>query len=84
MIEIAQNPKVAGAVGALTTASGAGQWFNWIPSDIGKFGVLVGAILSVVLIIVHLHKHYMLWQERKNKAQIDKAALERINRDLRG
>jgi hypothetical protein len=65
--EVIQNPKAAAGVAGLTAGSGAGDWFGWIPHDIGKFGVLIGAVLSTVLIVVHVHQHYMAWKEHQKK-----------------
>jgi hypothetical protein len=52
--QVANNPKVAGAVATITSGTGAGTVFDWIPTDIGKLATLIGIILSVILIKVHL------------------------------
>jgi hypothetical protein len=53
-IQLAQNPKIASGVSALTTGTGVGTFLDWIPNDIGKLATLVGILLSVILIRVHL------------------------------
>lgn len=48
------SPKVAGVVSTVTTGTGLGTIFDWIPDDMGKLATLVGAILSLVLIRNHI------------------------------
>lgn len=54
--ELVHNPKVAGSVAAVTAGLGAAieTTISWIPDDIGKLGILLSVILSVILIKVHL------------------------------
>lgn len=54
IVEFAHNvsdPKVAVSVATSATASGVGLWAGWIPDDIGKIAALLGAILSLVVIV---------------------------------
>lgn len=52
--QLAQSPKIAASVSAVTTGTGAGTILEYIPDDIGKLATLIGIILSVILIRVHL------------------------------
>ena len=63
---VMENPKLAATVGAATTATGASEWFGWIPGDIGKFAALLGAVLTTVLIVVHIRKEIRASVNRKN------------------
>lgn len=54
--QIAQSPKVAAGVSAVTTGTGAGTILDWIPDDIGKLATLVGVILTAILICIHFVK----------------------------
>jgi len=67
LIELAQNPKIASAVGTATMGTGMGTIFDVIPNDIGKLATLVGIVLSLVLIYTHL---------RKGRAEYKKIELE--------
>ena len=53
ILAAAASPKIATAVAAVTTGTGA-SWLWWVPDDVGKLATLVGVVLSVVLIRVHL------------------------------
>lgn len=48
--------KVGAGVSAATIGTGGAKWMQMIPDDIGKIGVLLGSILTIVLIVVHLRK----------------------------
>lgn len=76
VISVAQSPKTAGVVAGQTVASGASQWFNWIPDDIGKAAALVGVILTVVLIRNHIAR------SRLEQARLD-LERERLEWDRR-
>ena len=78
VVEIAQNIKVAGAVAAGTTASGVGSAFEMIPDDIGKLAALVGAILSVVLIYVHVRKWWLERRKGRLEVQILREKLKQV------
>lgn len=52
--QVISSPKTAAVVSAATTGTGAADWFELIPNDIGKAATLVGILLSVILIRVHL------------------------------
>ena len=70
---VAQDPKVASGVSAITTGAGLGTILDWIPNDIGKLATLVGIVLSLVLIWVHGRKGRL---EHK-KIQLEIALLEK-------
>lgn len=59
--------KAAIAVAAGGMATGLGEWLDLIPDNIGKLGVVVSIILSVVLIYAHL---------RKLRIELEKSDLE--------
>lgn len=61
---IADN-RTSGSVAAATVVSGAGQWMNWVPDDIGKLATLLGVILTIVMIAVQVNK--VIWDNKKNK-----------------
>ncbi len=63
--EIANNPKVASGVSAMTTGTGLGTILEWIPDDIGKLATLVGIILSCVLIYTHWRKGRIEYSKTK-------------------
>ena len=68
LTELANNPKVASGVSAITTTSGISTYLDWIPNDIGKLATLVGIALSIVLIFTHLRKGSI--EYRKTKLEI--------------
>lgn len=51
--DLATNTKVAYGTGIGTSAAGAGTWFDFIPSDIGKLASVIGIILTTMLIGVN-------------------------------
>lgn len=63
--EVLSNPKVATTVMTATSATGAATWFDWIPSNIGAIASLVGACLSLVLIVYWIRKIYSEYQMDK-------------------
>jgi hypothetical protein len=65
IVHAATDVKAGAAVAATTISTGAGSFFQWIPSDIGLFAALVGAILSIVLIITHICKFVIAYKEAK-------------------
>ena len=67
--QVMSNPKVAVTVGTGTAGVGTGHWFHWIPNDVGKFGVAVGAILSLVLIVIHIRKSHL--ERKKIKMELE-------------
>lgn len=48
--------KVGAGVSAATVGTGSAKWIEMIPNEIGKIATLIGAVLSFVLIVVHLCK----------------------------
>ena len=63
--QMAIDAKITPAAIAITTGSGLGTWFDFIPSDIGKLGCLVGITLSIFLIRVNCHQASKLKREIK-------------------
>lgn len=57
MADAVSGVKTAVATSAATITTGSATWLEWIPTDIGKLGTLVGCILTSVLIYVHLQKN---------------------------
>ena len=54
--QLVHNPKVAGSVAGVTAGLGAAieTAISWIPDDIGKLGMVIAMILSVIMIRLHL------------------------------
>lgn len=61
--ETLESTKVAAGVAMSTATVGVGDWFGWIPDDIGKFAALVGCVLTSVLIVSHARKLYKDWNK---------------------
>ena len=56
--DVSQNQKVAATVATATTGSGIfTTYLEMIPSDIGKIATLMGAALSLVIIVTSIRKH---------------------------
>ena len=53
-MQVVNDTRTAAGVVAATAGTKAGTIFDIIPDDIGKFGLLVGAILTMILIVIHL------------------------------
>ena len=68
--------KVSGAVATGTTASGGATWLEWIPGEIGKLATLIGAVLSLVLIVYWIQR---IITDHKR----DKLELEKLRRELK-
>lgn len=51
-----ESKVAATATAAATGGSSAAHLFGFIPDDIGKLGIALGAVLSVTLIISHIRK----------------------------
>ena len=62
------DARIAGPVATVTAATGAAEWLNWIPNDIGKLATLVGICLSVVLIGTHLWRAVL--EYRRHRVEI--------------
>lgn len=83
MKAVVTDAKIGAAMAAATTSTGAGSWFGWIPSDVGLFAALVGAVLSIVLIVTHVGKFVLDYKAAKLKLEIRRREAEhRIERDL--
>lgn len=67
--QISQSAKIAAATSAGTAGTGALTWLEWIPTDIGKLGVLVGIVLSTVLIRNHFKKDKR--EDEKHKLEME-------------
>jgi hypothetical protein len=81
--QAAESPKVASAVSAVTTSTGIGTWFDWIPDDIGKLATLAGVILSVVLIYNHVRRGRVEFELAQTELRIMREReAERIERAL--
>jgi hypothetical protein len=48
------DPKTALTIAGGTTTTGLGEYFQWIPSDIGRLAALAGFILTCVIIWAHI------------------------------
>ena len=68
--------KAGQAVAAMTTTTGVGDWLGWIPDDIGKVGVLVGMVLSVVMIRQGIANRRKLLAEAE-RAELQVAEMKR-------
>lgn len=53
---VGEDPKAGMAVAATTVGAGAFDLLNWIPDDIGKLGVLLGLVLTVVVVRLQLKR----------------------------
>ena len=70
--EIASDPRTSGLIAGTTVTTSAGHWFDIIPDDIGKIGVLIsiGVSLMIGLYQYALFKKVMLENEiNKRKEQ---------------
>lgn len=79
---IAQSPKTAALTSAVTTGSGFGTFFDWLPSDIGKLGALIGIGLSIVLIrahIINIKKSHLDIEIKRNQIKIQQHELDNLN-----
>lgn len=65
MQQVALSPKVASTVSVATTASGVGTLFEWFPLTLAEISMSIGAILSLVLIVIHIIKCVREGQEHK-------------------
>jgi len=54
LLSAVSSTKTGATVATATAGTSLGTIFNYIPDDIGKVGVLVGIILSVVICRFHL------------------------------
>lgn len=80
VIKDAAESKLMAATTAIATGgSSTAQLFGFIPSDIGKLGVLLGAILSLTLIVTHIRKTIIDYRV----GRLEIAKLERELRKLR-
>ena len=76
--DVSQNQKVAATVATTTTGSGIfTTYLEMIPSDIGKIATLMGAALSLVIIIISIHKHTMFTKRHKIEMKLKEKELMR-------
>jgi hypothetical protein len=80
LLEWAAHPKTSLTVAAGTTTTGLSEYFQWIPSDIGRLAALSGFILTCVIIWVHIKSSRLA----SEKAERDKilAGLEAEQKEL--
>lgn len=72
--DLFESIKTGFAVSGTTIGTGLGTILDWIPNDIGKLGVLIGAGLSLVLIRKHLRSGKVGYE--KTKLENEKLRLE--------
>lgn len=65
LTDAVHNVKTAAAVSVATLTTGFSTWIDLIPDNIGKLASLAGLLLSLVLIIVHLHGAYIRHKKYK-------------------
>ncbi|MGL5727302.1 MAG: hypothetical protein ACRCYD_05550 [Plesiomonas sp.] len=73
--------RLGATTATLTGGSGIATWLERIPNDIGKFATLVGAILTMVLIVVHIRK--MRQDTRDSQIREQEAEARRREAELR-
>lgn len=71
--ETLANTKNTVVTALATIGTGTGQWFGWIPEDIGKLGVTVGALLSITMLYIHISNHI----KKRNQEKEDDLERER-------
>lgn len=54
ILSAASNTKAGATIAAVTTGTGVGSTFEYIPDDIGKIAAVIGIILSTVICRLHL------------------------------
>jgi len=67
--DVTQNPKAGAIVAAGTTGSGILTKINLNADTIGNVAILVGAILSIVLIVTHIRKDRR--EEKEHRKRMD-------------
>lgn len=82
--QLANNPKIASGVAALTTGTGLGTVLDWIPDEIGKLATLVGIALSVVLIYTHWRKGRIEYKKTQLEISILKQKEAQLLQDQSG
>ena len=68
--EVVESKIAATATAAATSGSSAAHLFGFIPDDVGKLGIVLGAVLSVTLIVSHIRKTII--EYRKGILEIEK------------
>lgn len=76
--------KASGAIATGTTGSGVATMMEWIPADIGKLATLIGAILSLVLIVYWTQRIIADYRKNKLDRERDRLELEKVKRELYG
>lgn len=78
--DVSQNQKVAATVATATTGSGIfTTYLEMIPSDIGKIATLMGAALSLVIIVTSIRKHGKVMKLMDLDAKLKEKELARIH-----
>lgn len=73
-IAAAESPKIASSVTAATVGVGWGTTSNYIPSDIGEVGVVVGIITSAIIVYFQAKKAWS--SDKLNKLEYKKKEIE--------
>lgn len=78
-------PRTAITVGTATWSTGMATVINLIPNGIGKVASLSGAVLSIVLVCIHIKKSRMDGRERNLRIEIlqqkKQSIIEELNRN---
>lgn len=74
--------KASGAVATGTTGTGLATILEWIPADIGKVATLIGAVLSLVLIVYWSQRIYTEYHKGKIDRERDRLELTKIRREM--
>lgn len=77
------NPKTGALTAGGTISTGVSSWLNLIPDDIGKVATLIGAVLSVVMIVMYIKKIAQDSKESALREQIlqEQLQIERLTRE---
>lgn len=75
--------KASGAVATGTTGSGIATMMEWIPTDIGKLATLIGAVLSLVLIVYWSQRIFTEYHKGKIDRERDRLELAKICREMK-
>lgn len=74
--------KASSAVAAGTTGTGLATWLEWIPSDIGKLATLIGAVLSLVLIVYWSQRIFTEFHKGKIDRERDRLELAKLRNEI--
>jgi fucose permease len=76
--------KASGAIATGTTGSGIATAMNWIPDNIGNIATLIGAVLSLVLIVYWIQRIITDYRKNKLDRERDRLELDKLKRDIYG